>query len=227
MRPSQQDEDQVSNFNNSVTAGSNYEYYADGRIRYAGRLDNNIFDRKYTYDHAGRFQDALSGSEARGGTTADGPYSESFAYDVWGNTTSHSSRIWTANTTTDTASFTNNRRQGWGYDANGFITANSDSSLSYSHEYDAGGKRSRYVPNVDWVYGQPAVEMNDSFDGDGLPNKRVDTRRSVDPETYQPYTVSTTGYYLHATGLGGQVIAELDSQQDRKSCLRQRNGTGD
>jgi YD repeat-containing protein len=196
----------------ATTAGSTYDYYDDGKIRYAGRLDNNIFDRKYSYDYVGRLKEALSGSEARGGTMADGPYRQSYGYDGWGNTTAQTNRVWAGDTTTINPSFTNNRRQGWSYDANGFATASDDGTFWSNHEYDAAGKRTHFVPNIGSVGGLPAVETNDYFDGAGLPTKRVNTQRWQDPDTGSVNTDSTANFSLHSTALGGKVVAELDAQ---------------
>jgi YD repeat-containing protein len=208
---------ELSNFNTSFTftAGSNYDYYPDGKIHTASNLADNRFDRNYTYDHAGRTQDALTGSEARGGSTADGPYREGFSYDAWSNSVSETKRFWSGSTTTNNTTVTNNRRNNFSYDANGFATHYYDDQLDYNSYYDASGKRNHLIPDLGWFNGQPAVEMYDTFDGDGQPNKRVDTRRAQDPDGYV-YTLSnTTTFYLHATALGGQVVAQLDSQGNK------------
>ena len=209
---------ELSNFYNQPNAGATYDYYADGKIHDTSKLENHVFDRAYTYDQAGRIQDALTGSEARGGSTPDGPYRENFAYDSFGNTVSQTKRLWSGSATTNTATVVNNRRNDFSYDANGFATTHYDDSLSYIHQYDAEGKRSKLIPAIAWFNGQPAVEFNDSFDGDGLPDKRVDIRRDQDPETGFVYTASnTTTYYLHSTMLGNQVVVELDSQGNKRA----------
>jgi|GEM_PF-920292 len=207
-------QNQMTNFAQSASAGTSYEYYADGKIQNAWRSDMATFDRSYSYDQAGRIATALTADEAHGGTTP-GPYHELFGYDVWGNTKSLTKQIWGGTTTNDNPTISNNRRQDWSYDANGFVAWNWDGSLGYTHEYDAAGKRTHFVPQVGEVYGQHSVEMSDTFDGNGASNKHVDTRRYVDPETYQMITSSTTGYYLHSTMLDGQVLAALDAQGNR------------
>lgn len=211
---------EISNLNNgngtTLSIGKTYDYYDDGRIRFVGDLYDNRFDRKYTYNHTSRLQDALTGGEARGGTTADGPYRESYSYDVWGNTITETKRLWTGNPTTTNASFTNNRRQYWAYDANGLTTAHYDEALNYQHEYDAAGKRMRFIPLIDWVDGQPAVEMDDTSDGNAMSTKHTDIRRSQDWETGQTNTTTNVTYYLHSMALGGQVVAELDAQGNKR-----------
>ena len=56
------------------TEGSEYQYYADGRISYSHDLIEPKFDRSYSYDHMARLTESFSGSEARGGSTPDGRY---------------------------------------------------------------------------------------------------------------------------------------------------------
>ncbi|HXT64127.1 MAG TPA: hypothetical protein VN696_13900 [Pyrinomonadaceae bacterium] len=216
---------EASNFYNQPNAGASYDYHADGKIHDVSRIEGHVFDRAYTYDHAGRVQDALTGTEASGGGTADGPYRENFGYDPFGNTVSQTTRLWSANPTTNATSVVNNRRGDSSYDANGFVTANYDGTLNYLHQYDASGKRSKLIPEVAWFNGQPAVEFNDSFDGNGLPDKRVDIRRETDPEFGGVYVTSNkTTYYLRSTALDNQVIADLDSQGNKAAQHIYMNG---
>ena len=48
------------------TVGTENDYYADGRLRYARDLQDGNFDRAFAFDHVGRFKEAYSGREARG-----------------------------------------------------------------------------------------------------------------------------------------------------------------
>jgi hypothetical protein len=80
------------------TVGTENDYYADGRLRYARDLQDGNFDRGFGYDHAGRLKEASTGREARGlspNNPADSPYRQSFTYDVWNNM-SRTGRHWTA-----------------------------------------------------------------------------------------------------------------------------------
>ena len=79
---------------NNFYGTSDFQYNADGRVSFASSIGNNTFDRAYSYDQVGRLTQGLTGSEARGGTTADGPYKQTYGYDVWDNLTSRHNRFW-------------------------------------------------------------------------------------------------------------------------------------
>ena len=206
---------QLSNFASSPNVVSNYDYYNDGKIRYAGRTNYNAFDRRFTYDHAGRMKEGLTGAEARGGSTPDGPYRESYSYDAWGNTVSQTNRLWSGSPVTTNATYVNNSNQNWAYDSNGFVLWDNNNGYQTDYAYDAAGRRNHFVPWVAVVgLTFPAVEFAYEFDGDGRTGKQLDTRRGEDPE-YGMYTVTTPTYYLYSTMLGGQVVAELDAQGNK------------
>src|SRR5947207_920222 len=129
----------------------NYDYFNEhtGRVSYAQNIQDGSLDRSYEYDQAGRLVISHSGAEARAHAysgqwgTMDGPYSQGYDYDVWGNVThkygwggevqgggaGQSSDI--------TYSYTGNRRNGLGYDAAGNLT--NDGTQSFS--YDATGQQ--------------------------------------------------------------------------------------
>jgi hypothetical protein len=64
-----------------------------------------------------------------------GPYRQSYQHDVFGNMTQRDNRFW-SQTDTFTASYSNNRRAGFSYDADGRLSQDSD--LQYY--YDAAGE---------------------------------------------------------------------------------------
>jgi RHS repeat-associated protein len=141
-------------WNVSGVQGYNYhydDYYHErtGRVTYAQNIDDPTLDRSYEYDLVGRLAISHSGAEARAhvingqwGTT-DGPYSQGYDYDVWGNVThkygwggevqgggaGQSSDIY--------YSYSGNRRTGSGYDAAGNIT--NDGTQTFV--YDATGQQ--------------------------------------------------------------------------------------
>jgi len=91
----------------TISKGSEYSYYNDGQTSFVDSLSDNKFDRAYKYDHAARITQATTGNEANGGTTADGPYKQTFSYNVWTNTTSTTDRYWTESPVSTGFSFTN------------------------------------------------------------------------------------------------------------------------
>lgn len=48
----------------------NYDYYADGNLRYMQDVVDNRFDRLNRYDHMNRVVEGKSGAEARGQSVA-------------------------------------------------------------------------------------------------------------------------------------------------------------
>jgi RHS repeat-associated protein len=81
------------------------------------------------------------------------------------------------------AGFTNNRRNGFSYDAAGNLT----NDLGQTFTYDATGQQAT----------ASYMSVQQSYDGDGLRVKKIEN--------------GTTRYYLRSTVLGGQVVAEMDT----------------
>jgi hypothetical protein len=202
-----------------TTRGSENQYYADGRLRYARDLQDGNFDRAFSYDHAGRLKEAYTGREARGlspNNPADSPFRQSYTYDSWNNL-SRTGRHWTA-PVSDTPTYTNNRRADWTYDANGSVT--SRDSGQRTHAYDAAGQqRNFYEEGVQpfsggsWVSHQYTI--NQTYDAAGRAGKRSETRHSEDENGTLEDSAATT-YQLRSTVLGGALIIEIDQGGDRR-----------
>jgi YD repeat-containing protein len=200
--------------NSSLAATWTFNYYADGKLKKVTDSDNPIFDRAFDYDHVGRLQEARTGTEARGGSTADGPFKQTYGYDVWENTTNRSYRYWTQGMKTEGANFTNNRRQSWFYDNEGNISA--DFNATYS--YDVAGRQNSFVANVT-VGGSPspdpsqsALEINHTFDGNSAPAKKTTISRWEEYIGLEPRVQESISavYYLRSTVLDNKVVAQLD-----------------
>ncbi|HLA12148.1 MAG TPA: hypothetical protein VJ023_16290, partial [Pyrinomonadaceae bacterium] len=113
-----------------------YQHYADGSMRFSSDATNHKWDRFYSYDHAARIKEAFSGAEARfEPLTNDRPYRQTFNFDGFGHLTARTSLNWEMNYST-TDSYTNNRRNGWSYDAEGNLL----SGAHGPYTYDAGGR---------------------------------------------------------------------------------------
>jgi YD repeat-containing protein len=192
-----------------------FAYYGDGKLQKITDSNNPVFDRAFVYDHVGRLQEARTGSEARGGTTADGPFKQTYSYDVWENTTSLTNRVWTETPVTHAASFTNNRKASWTYDNEGNLLSNADASFSY----DAAGHQNQFTANVfigGWPTSYPVqsvLEVTQTFDGNSTPVKKTTVNRWEDfvGGEYRIQEATESVYYLRSTALGGQVVAELDA----------------
>src|SRR5215210_6509727 len=69
---------------------------------------------------------------------ADGPYKQTYGYDVWGNMTERTGRYWSQNVPALSLSYnsTTNRNPQWGYDNDGRVTQQGTAQFSY----DAAGR---------------------------------------------------------------------------------------
>ena len=176
--------------------GYNYDYFNEhtGRVTYAQNIQDATLDRSYEYDQAGRLAISHSGAEARAHAysgqwgTQDGPYSQGYDYDVWGNVTHKYG--WGGEVQGGTAgqssdiyySYTGNRRNGFSYDAAGNLT----NDIGQNFTYDVTGQQTAST----------YTNLQNSYDGDGLRVKRTEDGL---PQTY----------YLRSSVLGGQVAAEI------------------
>lgn len=185
----------------SNVLGYNYSYdYLNehtGRVSYAGSIYDATLDRSYEYDNVGRLAISHSGTEARAHVgigqwgTMDGPYSQGYDYDVWGNVTHKYG--WGGEVQGGTAgqssdiyyTYANNQRSGFGYDAAGDLT----NDLGQTFTYDATGQQATAS------YGGYSLQQN--YDGDGLRVKKSDN--------------GTITYYVRSSVLGGQVVAEANA----------------
>ncbi len=186
---------QPASFNIPGVMSKTYDYFADGQLRFSSDLLDHKFDRSYSHDHLGRLKQAFSGAEARGEpATNDRPYKQTFGYDGFSHLTNRNSNHWSDfHSLAD--SYTNNRRDGWDHDAEGNLLASPDATYTY----DAAGAI-RTVGT--W---EPQSTTTRSLDGEGRQVKTVES-------TYNDAAgiwVTTTTYYLRASVLGGQVLAEL------------------
>jgi hypothetical protein len=173
-----------------------YQYFDDGALKYAGDQIDNRYDRAMQYDQVGRLGAAQTGTEARGGTTADGPFNQTYQYDAFNHTTARTSSQWST-TFTDSGTYQNERHNGWSYDTDGNVTNNSDVQFIY----DAAGQPAQTV-NV-----QGGSISGNSFDGDG---RRIKSAFQLN----QSYA-ATTKYYLRATPLGSKVVADILSSGEK------------
>ena len=171
-------------------SASDFQYYADGRVKSASSIGNNTFDRAYTYDQVGRLTQGLTGKEARGEPGVDGPYKQSYSYNVWDNMTSRNNRFWTQPDDLFTATYVNDRNSAWVYNASGNVTQD-----TLHHVYDAAGRQTSTNDSIG------VMSIAQDYDGDGQPGKRIEDRQSL--------TTAITTYYLRSSVLGGQVVTEI------------------
>ncbi len=179
----------------------NYDYYNDGRISYVHNTTDGTFDRSYFYDHVGRLVENRVGGYARG-DFVQMPYYETFGYDALSNLTARDTDTWNLQAHySDTAGYGNNRRSGWGYDADGRNTTID----TRTNTFDAVGQQIQMsAPQQIWNGSYITLTQANNYDGDGAMVKEVDSQSNA------PGSAVTT-YYLRSSVLGGAIIEELNS----------------
>jgi RHS repeat-associated protein len=166
-----------------------YEGTNGGRVTFARNQDDETLDRYFGYDHLGRLTVSRSGNEARLAIGEqvpllyNGPYSQGYQYDQWGNITYRDG--WGGDNPVFTATYTNNKRNGLTYDAAGNLTNDGGQTFTY----DATGQQA--------TGSYTGYLLQQYYDGNGLRVKKVEG--------------GATTYYLRSTALGGQVVAEISS----------------
>ncbi|HEX6717902.1 MAG TPA: RHS repeat-associated core domain-containing protein, partial [Pyrinomonadaceae bacterium] len=166
-----------------------YTWEQSGRVEFVRNQDDQTLDRYFAYDHVGRLSVSRSGNEARLAIGEqvpllyNGPYSQGYQYDQFGNMTYREG--WGGeNPSFATTTYTNNKRSGQSYDAAGNLTSDGGQSFTY----DATGQAA--------TASYSGYLLQQYYDGDGLRVKKNDNE-------------TTATYYLRSSVLGGQVVAEI------------------
>lgn len=197
-----------------LTMKWNYDYYADNRLNHAYDIQNNRFDRKFDYDDQGRLKEAYTGLEARGQapiSPANSPFRQTFGYDVWGNMTERSGRLWKQTLEGESSQYgTDDRRDGWTYDAAGNLLE----SDSHADTYDAAGNQTRSHALEGGACSPFDYDITQDYDGEGRPAHRVQIKRF---DLGGPSCVSQQeeAYYVYSTALGGTKLLELSASGDK------------
>jgi YD repeat-containing protein len=168
-----------------------YDYNPDGRISFVHNTTDGSFDRSYSYDHVARLGGAASGGVARGDSGAT-PYNEGFGYDAFNNLTMRSTVSWGQDEMLDGATYTNNLRAGWGYDANG----NNTSIGSRTYVFDAAGQIT-LMTGQQWQGTYIGVSEASAYDGEGKKVREVTSGQST--------------YYLRSSVMGDAIVEEINS----------------
>jgi YD repeat-containing protein len=179
-----------------------FAYYADGRLQTITDLDDgqgsnppstlHFFSRSYTYDLAGRV--------THGGGTNNtlSPFQQDYTYDEFDNMTSRAgSNGYESPVPTDTAHYTNGRRDGWTYDADGRLTLSpaNASSNQRTWAYDPAGR----LTSTTETSSSGSVTLSSDYDGDGQSVREAQVGGSL-PATY---------YLVRSSALSGEVVTRL------------------
>lgn len=194
-----------------------YTYHDDGQLKTFKDLADQIGDphnvqfhymsRAYSYDQAGRISSI--GQLPNYGVLP--PFSAGLGYDAFENLTSRSAQYALNSSQSDSTSYTNNRRNGWGYNAEGQITSSSDNSDSggsstRSWTYDAAGELI-FVSEV--RNGQTKTTALD-YDGDG--------------ELISEIFNGSTSDYLVRSSVLGTVLTKLSATGAKDTTYVPANG---
>jgi len=174
---------------------SDFNYYADNRIKYTHDNVDAKFDTAYTYDWSGHLVMGYSGSEAYDffhGTnsgTPTGGYRQTYSHDAWNNLVAKVGNYWGYSDSYSATYNTQNRNVGWLYDVDGNVT--NDTARDYT--IDAGGQ---VVDQGDYNDGQ----MRQIFDGDG---ERLGSYQGW--WSRPTFYATRVRYYLHSSVLDATV----------------------
>ncbi len=185
-----------------------YVFYKDGRLGSVTDLDDTagtappdtfrFFSRGYSYDLAGRVTHAGGSNNVFNSA----PFNQTYTYDEFGNMTERSGSIgYYPAPTPDTATYANNRRQGWTYDADGRLTI-SPGTNPRTWAYDAAGRMTSVTETV----GMSSDTLSLSYDGDGLTAREAKTGGSA----------PGTEYLVRSSVLGGEVVTRLTAAGEKE-----------
>lgn len=190
-----------------------YGYFADGRIASITDLDDTagsnppvslrFLSRDYRYDHVGRVTSSFGTGSGNSGI----PYSQSYAYDHFGNITTRSGKYYNYNSSgpnTDTATFVNNRRSNWSYNAEGRVTSTPASSTDSPRtmSYDAANGLRTSVETGPFNTKTYAA----GYDGDARVVHEISTTTPGG---------SQGSYIIRSTVLDGEVLTRLDGSGNK------------
>jgi len=209
--------------------GSTYQYYADGRVKFAHDQSYNpvpIKDRAYQYDYAGRIAEAYSGAEARdfvnntNSGTADGPFRQTYTYDAWDNQLNESGRFWSRPELSYASYNSANRNTTWNYDVEGNVLSRNDgTSVFQAAQYGYDGASHRVSSNQNSSYFSTeggglisqAASKSQGYDGDGN-LLRDEHNLNISVNGSLRTSINDTTYNLRSSVLGGAVISEYNDQ---------------
>lgn len=190
-----------------------YSYFADATLSSLTNLDDTAgnnppmtlryLSRAYRYDYVGRVTSSFGTGSGNQGL----PFSQNYSYDQFGNMTARSGKYYNYNFSapnTDTATYTNNRRSNWSYNADGEVISTPTTSTDFPRTmtYDAAGRLLSSVETGSFniVTYSPAYDGND---------KLVRESTNVSPGASQ------LSYIVRSTVLGGEVLTRLDASGNK------------
>jgi hypothetical protein len=196
------------------TVRENYSYFADQRLSGVTDLNDTsgtnppftmrYLTRVYAYDHVGRVIDNHGPNDL--------PLRQSYSYDQFDNMQGRWGTYYFQGFRSQTASYINNRRTDWSYDAEGHVTnvPASDTDAANTFTYDAAG---RLVMRVETT-STGTTTFSLTYDGDG---------EALSAATTPSGSASTVGYDIRSS-VFGEVLTELDQSGNKRSTHIQADG---
>jgi YD repeat-containing protein len=193
----------------------NYSYFADGRLQALTDLDDTpgtnppatlrFLSRNYSYDHVGR---ATGGQGTGSGSMPGVPYSQSYSYDQFGNMTLRSGSYYNYSQSpaaSDAATYINNRRTNWAYNAEGEATSTPVTSTDAPRTmtYDAAGRMITTIETGQFN----TLTYTATYDGDG--------KLAYETSNTSPGT-SSTSFIVRSTVLGDEPLTRLDQSGNKQ-----------
>ena len=163
-----------------------------------------FLSRRFNYDHAGRVTSGFGVGSGNQGL----PFSQTYSYDAFGNMTGRSGSYYNYNFSapiSDSATYVNNRRTNWSYDAEGQVisTPLTATDRPRTMTYDAARRLVSSVETGEFN----TITYAASYEGDG---KMVYESSTTSPGT------SESSYIVRSSVLGGEVLTRLDQSGNKK-----------
>jgi YD repeat-containing protein len=179
-----------------------YSYYDDGKLQEFRDQNDQVgnpqyvqfhyMSRRYSYDHAGR----VTAVGQLQNYSIMAPFSGTYGYDAFDNLNSRSGQYALNPSQSDSGTYTNNRRGGWIYDAEGKVTISTDNS-------DSGGSSSRA-----WTYDSAGQLIVTSEVRNGQ-TTTLATGYDGDGKVIHEVINGTTGDYVIQSSVLGTVLTKL------------------
>ena len=193
----------------TVKMGAEYQFHADGKIRFSDDLTDPKLDRSYTYDNVGRLSQARSGAEAQTPptTTNDRPYSQVYEHDVWNNITVRGAMHWDQDVSFG-ATYLNDRNVMHTYDASGNDILYDLVQGQFEADYEASGQRRAEAETRFTEDGSTTLLTTRKFDGDGqiVREEPLTFCNTCPPPSANPM------FFVRSTVLGGEPVASVNQQ---------------
>ena len=194
-----------------------YTYYDDGKLKEFRDVNDQVgnpqyvqfhyMSRRYSYDQAGR----ISSVGQLENYSILPPFSGAYGYDAFDNLTSRSGAYALNPSQSDSGSYTNNRRAGWTYNAEGKVTNSHDNS-------DSGGSSTRT-----WTYDAAGALIFTSEVRNGQTSTTA-LGYNGDGQLVSELLNGTTADYLIRSTVLGTVLTKLKANGGKDITYVPANG---